>query len=55
MHQWLNDCNFAIFGPIFVKFSPNCRANEFGMLFTILGIFVNFLDTKGRGQYSAPK
>ena len=41
MHQCVNVniCNFAILGPIFVKFSPNCRANELGMLFTILGIF----------------
>ena len=41
MHQFVNVniCNFAIFGPIFVKFSPNCRANELGMLFIILLIF----------------
>ena len=31
----VNICNFAIFGPIFMKFAPNCRANELGMLFTI--------------------
>ena len=41
MHQCVNVniCNFAIFGPIFVKFSLNCGANELGMLFTILGNF----------------
>ena len=41
MHQCVNVniCNIAIFGPIFVKFSSNCRANELGMLITIFGIF----------------
>ena len=41
MHQCVkvNICNFAIFGPIFVKFYPNCRPNELGILFTILGSF----------------
>ena len=30
-----NQCAFL--GPIFNKFSPNCRAGELGSLFTILG------------------
>ena len=50
MHQCVNVniCNFAIFGPVFVKFSSNCRANEMGMLFTILGSFcVFFLERAG--------
>ena len=39
-------CNFAIFGTIFIKFSPNCT--ELGMLlFTILGSFCSFLDWEG--------
>ena len=46
MHQCVNEniCNFAIFGPICMKFSPNCRAKELGILFTILGSFSSFLD-----------
>ena len=42
MHQCVNAniCNFAIFGPFFVKnFPQHCRANELVMLFTILGSF----------------
>ena len=49
MHQCVNEyiCKFSNFGPIIIKFSPNCRAKEFGMLFTILGSFCSFLDWKG--------
>ena len=47
MHQCVNVikiCNFAAFGPIFMKFSPNCRAEKLGMLFTILRSLFSFLD-----------
>ena len=49
MHQCLNViiCNFAIFGPIFMKFSPICRAKELGMLFTIWKVFALFLVWEG--------
>ena len=49
MHQCVNVniCNFAIFGPVFRIFFPNCRANELGMLFTILGSFCLFLGRAG--------
>ena len=49
MHQCMNvkNCNFAVFGLIFMKFSPNCRAKELGMLFTIFGSFCSFLDWEG--------
>ena len=43
----VNICNFANFGPIFMKFSPNCRAKVLGMLYTILGSFCSFLDWEG--------
>ena len=43
----VNICNFAIFGPIFMKFSPNCRAKELGMLFNIVGSFCSLLDREG--------
>ena len=46
----VNICNFAIFGPIFMKFSPNCRAKKLGMLFNILGRFCSFFGL-GRGRY----
>ena len=46
MHQCknVNICDFAIFGPIFMKFSLNCTARELKMLFTILRSFCKFLD-----------
>ena len=37
----VNICNFAIFGPIFMKFLPKCTAKNFGMLCTNLGILTN--------------
>ena len=30
-----------------MKFSPNCRSKELGVLFTILGSFCSFLDWEG--------
>ena len=30
-----------------MKFSPNCRAKELGILFTNLGNFCSFLDWEG--------
>ena len=49
MHQCLNViiCNFAIFGPIFMKFSPICRAKELGMLFSVWKVFALFWFGKG--------
>ena len=49
MHRCVNVniCKFAILGPIFMNFSPNCRAMELGMLFTILRSFCSFLDREG--------
>ena len=49
MHQRVNVniCNFAIFGLIFMEFSPNCTAKEVGMLLNILGSFCLFLDWEG--------
>ena len=35
-------CNFAIFGQIFMKFSPKCRTRKLGMINTILGSFCSF-------------
>ena len=32
---------------IFMKFSPNCRPKELGMLFTTLGSFGSILDSEG--------
>ena len=48
MHQGVNVyiCNFAIFGLIFMEFSPNCTAKELGMLFTILGSFWESADIR---------
>ena len=37
-------CKKAIFVLIFMKCSPNCRAKELGMLFTIVGSFCSILD-----------
>ena len=39
-------CNFAIFVRIFMKFSPKCRTNKFGMIYTILGSFSSFFNWK---------
>ena len=49
MHQCVNVtiCNFAIF----MKFSPNCRTKEFGILFSVLGGFAHFLIGK-RSMFS---
>ena len=35
-------CNFGIFVPIFMKFSPKCRTKKFRMIYTILGSFCSF-------------
>ena len=40
-------CNFAIFGPTFMKFLPDCRAKELGIMFTIWEVFAHFLIRKG--------
>ena len=40
----VNICNFAIFGLIFMTFSPKCRAKSLGILFTILGTVCSFLN-----------
>ena len=44
MHQCVNVniCNFAIFGPIIMKFSPNCTAKEMGMSLIIWEFFAYF-------------
>ena len=49
MHQCVNVniCNFAIFGPIFVKFSTVCRANQLECYSLFLDVFVYFLDRAG--------
>ena len=54
MHQCVNVniSNFTTFGPVFMKFSPNCRVQELGMLFNILGSFRSFMDWEG-ARYSA--
>ena len=44
----VNIYNFAIFGPIFMKFSPKCKTKKFGILYTILGSFAHF--SIGKGQ-----
>ena len=55
MHQCVNVKihYFAIFVPIFMKFSPNCRAKELGILFTILEVFAYFWI--GKGPIFGPK
>ena len=50
----VNICKFATFGLIFMKFSPNSRAKELGMLFTILGIFT-YIFGLAKGPIFCPK
>ena len=54
MYQCLNVniYNFAIFYPIFMNFSPKCRAKELGIYFTNLGSFAFFI---GKGSIFGPK
>ena len=39
MCEYKNICNFTIFGLIFMKFSPNCRAKDIGNVIDYFGKF----------------
>ena len=43
----VNICNFAIFGLIFIKFSPKCRARKLGIYYISLGRFCSILNWEG--------
>ena len=40
-------CNFGIFAWIFMKFSPICRTEKLGKIYTILGSFCSFFNWEG--------
>ena len=46
-------CNFPIFGLIFMKFLPKCKAKELGFKYTIFGSFCFF--PIGKGPIFSPR
>ena len=51
MHWLMKICiiisKFAIFGPIFINFSPKCRAKKLGIMIHHFGKILSFLNLEG--------